>query len=816
MQKPKTKRIFFVFICALLSTVFAFTIGHTFAAIDLLFNYGTDLKSPKAYMGNNQYVLNNDTELAPVAYSVGSHATEISLQYAIDYEFDLRVRYSLDWLGDEDIVEATGKQLSTNNVKLLFANRDNVIVDDTYIYFINYKNDTKIINDVETEVKYPCGITKGNGKISIIAGVEIIETNNNDYLGKSLKINIEEVKIKKSKTSGYTQSDELYYSGSAGVAWLRHKTSADTSNQMYMGSQAYVMVYNYRYNLEQGVAYPGHTSAYSKLGEGEITGNWLGGNRAFAGVGLYIITGNQPIKLSTKVVGTWQDNENSTSAGLQFDNSIRFNYAKGWKHLNYDQNKLFETCYYDYVIPANTACYVDIVESVEITCAHNVAHNNFDAYTLVVYEMYLNNVTFKDAKITSSLISTATELFTPSNTYENDDVSVVNTSIYSNNIYEYQLGSNLLQSYSNSTVLLINNTAEEQQILVDYSCYYYISNGAHALVLQSTSNRATQFTDAAYFRDGGEINSDYCSVPTVNTFVLAPYSSVNIGSQFSVYGDFQTSVLINSYNCHDAWVQLNVEVQSSADLTNKDVSVEVAVKEGTGFVRIKNNTNRIIENISANIKLLNYKLTLAEDVEMSKPNDWDATFWRYYSILDGKAVQNEIKDWRAGVFYKGSYKASKIGLLNLDGSADENDGIVSLNGINLKPNESMNIYKFVVDEKSEILNKSSAYGDGGVANTIELVAEEVSSRYLINYSANSYFVRLTGIIPENYTLKNTIIVDNYIYFTMVIRPGQIIEIPNTITGIDTKNCDSNYIPGDSGSLSGWDDEIINIFDLYFT
>ena len=134
MQKSKTRKNLIVLICALLSTVFAFSMGLTFSSITMILNYSTNINSVKAHLGNNQYVVNNDTTLSPVAYSVGIHSTEISLQYAIDYEFDLRVKYSLNWLGDESL----GEQLSTSNVKLIFANRDNVIIDENYIYYINY------------------------------------------------------------------------------------------------------------------------------------------------------------------------------------------------------------------------------------------------------------------------------------------------------------------------------------------------------------------------------------------------------------------------------------------------------------------------------------------------------------------------------------------------------------------------------------------------------------------------------------------------------------------------------------------------------
>ena len=222
MKKAKTNK-FSIFLSALLCAVFAFTVGITYAGSSMVFNYGTNPASASAYLANQQYVVVNDTLTAPVVYSVGSHATEIALEYAIDYDFDLRIKYALKW---------SDQTLATTNVELLFANRDNVIVDETYIYYINYKNNA------------PAGISAGEGKLSLIAGVEIIETDNDNYLGKTLTVEIQEVKI--AKTGGSYATSSLKDSGQAGSAWYAHKTSVGETD-------AYVVIYNYRYNSEMGV-----------------------------------------------------------------------------------------------------------------------------------------------------------------------------------------------------------------------------------------------------------------------------------------------------------------------------------------------------------------------------------------------------------------------------------------------------------------------------------------------------------------------------------------------------------------------------------
>ena len=95
MKKAKTTNKLILILSALLCAVFAFTIGITFASSAMVYNYGTNTLSTKAYLANQQYVVVNDTQNAPIPYSVGVHATEVALEYAIDYAFDLCVKYSL-------------------------------------------------------------------------------------------------------------------------------------------------------------------------------------------------------------------------------------------------------------------------------------------------------------------------------------------------------------------------------------------------------------------------------------------------------------------------------------------------------------------------------------------------------------------------------------------------------------------------------------------------------------------------------------------------------------------------------------------------
>ena len=212
MKKAKTIKKLIPFLSAILSVVFAFVIQYTYAANLIELKYGTKPNSTEAYLANQQYVVLNNTDLSPVFYRVGSHAVNVTMQYAIGYDFDLRIKYQLVWL-DSD---GTETELSTSNVELLFANRDNVIVDDEYIYYINYDDSSN-----------PIGLPSGSRTLSLIAGVEIVDNATENYNFCSLKIKILEEKIHKAGVD-YNDEHSFYKNVSdkeSAKAWLAHKQS---------------------------------------------------------------------------------------------------------------------------------------------------------------------------------------------------------------------------------------------------------------------------------------------------------------------------------------------------------------------------------------------------------------------------------------------------------------------------------------------------------------------------------------------------------------------------------------------------------------
>lgn len=854
MKRAKTQNKFVLFLSVLLGAVFAFSIGITFAA-NMQLIYGTAPKSTTAYLSNQQYQVVNSTTNAPILYSVGVHSSEIALQYSYGYNFDLRIKYSLDWLGD-----TTQNQLSTYNVELLFANRDNVIVDENYIYFINYK--TEEIVDEETGntsmVKMPSGLSAGNGKLSLITGVEIIETNNDEYLGKTLSISIDEVKIYKESDS-YSTSHSLYddaytevttivgedeetervYSEAA-KAWLRHKQSSSYK-------KAYVMMYNYRYTNAVGVSYPGHDSAY-KQKEGSSDGTWLGGNRAYAGIGIYIITGNSAMSLTAKVTGTWRTSALATNA--QYDNNILFNYDSNWQ-VGADGNIT-----YNYIIPANSACYINMVDSIEITSLGIISYNDKDTYKLVVRNISINNsaLSFSYDTITGVYKITSGELNEVNisesdtrETYKQDDVTILNAGEYANNLFVYNYSAQS-QVYHNSTIMLFNNTNVEKQVKLNYNLNYFVSNGSQALKYTVTQGEgdnkttiekvATSFEDPAYYRyegldnDGIVDKNDDLTEPSKNVFVIAPNSGIVVPGFYQVNSTFQSNVesLLSVTNEHyDIWVVFKASLAESNDnISSKNLAIEIDTSGSSGVVRVKNNTNSIVSQIDMNITLYSYKFEIADSAISAQPDNWHVTFWRYYYVdpQSGEMVQNETIDvdvnFEDEIFFYTSYAEYLITLTknnNLTFSGN------SVTGLSLKPNESVDIYTFVKDSNAQYYISGVAEASVSTANDVVLVKDNVNQKYIVNYSSSeSYYVRFNGTLPDNINLGVDVITedDGLNYFITVVRPGQIFKVVSDTTAINFIPCEDLYVTGVKGSLKSWVTEsedlsnVISAFDNYFS
>jgi len=842
MKKAKTTIKLIPLLSAIISVVFAFIMGSAYSFPIMGLEYGTAHKSTENYLANQQYVLINNLKDSPILYEPGCYATDVTLQYAIDYEFDLRIRYSLDWLGDDLLDE----ELPTDNVELIFANRDNVIVDENYIYYINYDKTTN----------KPSGLPAGTKEISLIAGVEIVASSNEDYKDKALTLTILETDIKMRKTVSKYDDNHILYSDmeyerqvqtqtgietitdyrESAKAWLAHKQSSTMED-------AYIMVYNSRYKTEVGVPSPGHNSAYSKtLAEDNttITATWNGGNRAYAGVGLYVITGSNPLILTAKVSGTWR--KVGSSSIQQYDNNIRFNYSNGWVGNTYDNRKLFEIKDYNYIIPANTACYVKIVDSVEITTAGDYSVADLNEYKLVVNEIEINEdeeSTFKydglvqDSKITSKTIK-CPDVDDSKDNYKSENVTIINTSEYSNKLFEFIHNNQSTQYYSGDKLILINNTAEKKKVTLTYGINFHISNGATDLYYEEETEttteklKATKFTDTAYFRDDKEIltvneeenkNIAY-TLPGTNgkeEYIIAPYSSVTIrDASYSVDKNFQTYIT-TEYGGFDAWLDLNVTLaEENSDSTSSDMLLEMSFTEGVGTISAKNISNEIIKSFSVDINLKANRLMLAETSSSNPnaPNDWQATFWKYYSLNpSNKPVQNQSKDWQISHFYSSYYSDINLTLSEVGTTNTYNGVYSSIKSVELKPNESVDLLTFTINEnvtekevkrnliltstvvvtESDLLTETiTENGEEKLKYPAYFVTKGVENSYIVNNSGVACYIRFTESEASNTILENIIQDGDYFYYKSIVSPGQILKTTSTISDVDVLEVGSTY------------------------
>lgn len=835
MKKAKTNRKLFTILSAILGVVFAFTMGVTYCLSDLNYIFGTHPKSTTAFMGNQQYIIVNDTLENPIHFSEGSHNFEIAIQYSIDYNFDFMLEYSLSWSG--------GNSVSTDNVILRFANRDSFIVDEDYIYYVGSSTDSQ-----------PTYVTSGSGKLPIITGVDFVDPTDETYKGQSLTINIEKVKFykqgafKKSGATVYDGDHPLYVEGSeAAEGWVQRKNYSSISG-------AYVMVYNYRRDYTHGIPFPGAKTAYKKpTTGGVISGSkWTGGNRAYAGTGAYIITGNSPVKIEIQVGGIWRTDKNVNTQ--IYESSIQYNYTKDWTNTGWTDTKLFESRKYNYTIPANTACYVEFLDSIEITSAGHVSSNKYDSYRLITNNIILNpslttSTTIEYTSLNENLIKayqiSNNSALTTSGNYNQEDVTIINNSLHNNGLYE---ASGNLQTF-NTNISLINNTNVEKTVTISaYNLYYHISNGDVNLLTNNA--RATQFTDHAYFSEIVQANSNLSFSNKISKVVIAPYSSVNIVDSYSIDANLKETIKTKyddtdttAEEYYDVWVYVVPTITVSTAESSTNLVVESKTTGSEVVVSVKNTSNKVLSNITAKVKITvltqeNYELI----TNPSAPNDWDSSYWKYYTTgTDGKLVPVETKpDKYLANVYKERFliydnlTIETVNLLNKftvtedDNANNEGStGMVTYTSstLSLRPGESAVIGSVATTSKQVVVTGTATATTRANANTLMLINDGKNSAYIMNGSSTSYYVRLNGTLAfadSNYatTLANFINSNGYNYYIGIIRPGELIKVPMTTKATNGTTINSIVASGNytDTTLSSWSisDNIKTAMNNYFT
>ncbi len=864
MKKAKTKRNYISILSAILGVVFAFITGVTYCFNLLTFNYGTNQNSTSAYLGNQQYVMINDTIDCPVAFGDGSHNIEIAMQYAMSYDFDVRLKYSLSW----------SNGANADNVILHFANRDNVIYDKEYIYLAN-------------------SIPAGEGKISFITGVNFVDTKDKRYYGQSLTINIVSEKIYKEQEK-YDDSHKLYadafYSQTSQISyaaqmWLASKPKTEDYAKTIDLNQANVLMYNQRNNYENGIPYPGHNTAYKRnvvsttVGESVVnkttSATWLGGNRSYAGTGMYVVTGAKAIKLKVKVEGIWYSSPNEIdSSDLISENSIKYHYSEGWTNEGWFNNKLWEIRSFDYVIPANTSCYVDILESIEITSASkNQDTLAYDKYRMVTNRITINagdqdllfDYTADQNKIRKSELSVDTVNEITGSTYSKKDVEIINTSLYSQGLYETRTSN--AQSF-NTNVSLINNTAETKTVALTYQLYYHLSNGSTGFI-DTNGNRAEEYVNNGTWTDETAFTNNLCygydvaatsnrlTSAVKNTVVVGPYASVKLIDNYRVSADLRSDIESKSGNTtthYDVWTYVDVAVAKSEgkDLiqntpvpTTANLEIQTEVSGNTVTLSVKNNTTETLSGITISsfsiAEMTSVDPNLAENYTAltDRPSDWVASYWKYYKIdengkfvqltSDPLAEQGENAFPTVPTYYEKRQEAystetSVITLTPALHFSKTGTTITADNTITLKHGESIVFATAKTTQTSHVVVNGNASASSVVTpSSLMIINSGKTSAYLINHTSNSYFVRFSGTISSdakfevgNVTVGDTQYTHNY--YIGVVRPGQIIPVSMLAKG-DLTASDmvlvGDYFDADALTGANWSPEIIEILSKYF-
>lgn len=804
-MRAKTKTSVIKWLCVLMGAVFAFIIGNTYGLSALSMTEFSNPKSTTAYMAKQGYSVINDTKNNPIPFGVGSHNYEVAIQYSFSYSFDLRIKYSLNWTNSR----------SANNVILNYANRDNFIVDEDYIYVRD------AVANAEDE-------TNNKGKLTIFTGVDFDNPEDETYIGESLTIEIEEVKIYKTQPT-YTNQHNLYLNNPAGEAWLKYKNNSSIAG-------AYAMVYNHRCgtasDLSRGIDFPGDESAYYKeitteSGYTAVTAaKWLGGQKFYAGIGAYIITGNSPISLKARPLGSWL----GESASSQFDNNIRFNFSSDWKYsannLTSYQNSTFlsnQEGYYTLTIPANSAVYIDIIDSIEITSVGVLAPKQINNIKLIA-SLILNDVTFNSGEylqtgtIANSVVAT-------SGSYAQNAVDVINTTNYNNGLYDFTNGT-LTESYSQtftSHMTLINNTANKIKPTINYSLRYYISNGATTLNVPTES---VDLSSSYWYRVVGTTSNYFNVLRNTNYDYIAPYSSHEIMVEYTISAGFK-QFISSTYGNYDVWVEIVPTILNQANSSNAtQLDVLASISENNVTFSVKNNSLETVSGtVSANLEM--YKSSFDYMSVSVEPADWLANYWRYYYLEGGVYKKYNTATITSGDDVLSTFNSSNCYVLYITRASD----LVSIasptmfNGftksgsqytatLTLQPGESCKILTTAVganDVDKMLTFVSTAEATQTTApNTIDIVNEKSGNdAYIINNSQNSYYVRFSGVYAGNN--DNIVNINGWNYYIGIVRPNQIIDLPLSSTStLETLQAGETYNTTDMT----WSDATETFNDYY--
>ena len=798
-MKAKTKISLITVLNAILCVVFAFIAGITYCASGVTRNE-SNLYSTTAYASNNNYKIINSTTENPILFGETTNNVKIAVDYSVYYNFDVRVEYEMSWSNGE----------SVENVVLCFAGRDRFIVDDQYIYLTDK-------------------ISKGSGTLNIINGVEFVNPTDEKYVGATLTITTT-VQVAKEATVDYDAEETpksnhtLFVDTIAGRAWakLRSETIKNQTN-------ADIIVYNSRYNTDLGITHPEAQTAYKDSTR-------LYGNRYYAGAGMYVMTGNAATTITVKSLGTWdfvgeyeyKPNENPDFnanryyaldgsnyvlltekpsdwetnynkyyyqyAPAAFDNNIfySFNQDAGWGTITYNENNATSSI----TIAANKTVYIPIFDSMEITSVMNAASGLIVDYTdyRLVSNFSLNNTTIS-GKITE-MINVTSSNAANAGTQRTNNYTILNSSLYNPGLYD--VSANREHKYF-VNVNLTNNTNETKTFTVSLSTRYTQSNGAFNIDSE-TSGPLSTLESTSWAR----VSNNYGSASSV-IIKVAPYSTVSVANTQIV-----AQSLVSSLNSYDAWIDYAITVSETGSATNENsISVESTLDNGSMKYYIRNNSDKTVAVAAGTLEVNCWTYSYSADQSTEKPANWDTNYWNYYYVSNNKYVQATSKtEWQANKFFTREMvsitKSLTIPAQTLVPNASALIGTIA----------QQQTVSSVPRTMDRFVNNCSISAPS-TTDTVGIVNAGTSSAYLVNASDKSYYVRFTGTCTD---LTNVVKDGSYNYYIGIIRPGQIIDMPMSETGVvnNVIEATGSY---SSSTLNGWglssSSQVLSSFETFF-
>lgn len=782
IAKNKNKSNLIKIICVIIGAVFAFTTSIVYGAFSWKREHNSGYATG-AFLPNQTYQIINDTLPNGILYSDGVKEYEVALQYSYDYAFNFYVEYELKW----------SNGLDASNVILNFSNRNAWIVDNSRIYY----RDT---------------VAAGTGKLPIIVGVDFVDNYNSNYYGAKLTINIKKVEIAKTNES-------LDQTGIAGEAYAQYQARKLAS---YSTANAYAVVYNPTnkgsYQPKAPVGKTAFETKTSTSGSTSVTTtSKLFGNKNYVGLGAYVITGSSPINLVAKVIGSWVADTGKTtdpsSANIN-TNTIKYNYSSGWIGESYDVGTIVqEIRTFQYTIPAHTAMYIDIIDSVEMITRGMLAAANYTDFHIET-DLLLNSDTqlnFENGLATSTITTKTLSGTSYSTNLPTQDYSVVNSSKYDAALYNVTTGG--AQTYK-TQIKVINNTASKMSVSASYTLKAYISNGNSTADYQPAAGSTTpkdgnpfEFDDESHW-DRDEYS--YTSSITVGAHnasqVIAPYSAMTICTSFTVPNDMVAKLVAAkaAYSGKDVWIEL-VPTITTATSTAADTQLvlETVVSGTTAKLYAKNVSSNALTSLSLNLKYSRYstQANMTSTTLSTEPANWKKEYWKYYVSDSGSYKQvNEVNNPTSNSDGSTSIKTASMPTFAA-GTYYTNSGWIGANAYTttssaiVNPGEKVLLGSLTITASQTYdFSDYTLTGSVATASDVNLVNETTGSAFIKNNSTTkSYYIRFSGsvafassdVTQNNFFKKNEEkSSSSYWYLYGLIRPGQVIPI--NITAVDSQ------------------------------